>query len=157
MTREEARRAIEDLFADYAHTIDDDRLEEWPSFFTKDGTYTIIPRENYAKGQVVGIMNCASPGMMRDRVLAYRRANIYEPHWYRHVVSSIRIVDEAAGVYTVWSGYAVVRTMQEGEMSVFSAGKCVDKIVIEAGKARFKDRLVICDSSRIDTLMVLPV
>ncbi|MBM3485775.1 MAG: aromatic-ring-hydroxylating dioxygenase subunit beta [Alphaproteobacteria bacterium] len=157
MTREETRRAIEDLLADYAHAIDDDRLEEWPSFFTADGTYTIIPRENQAKGQVVGIMNCTSPGMMRDRVLAYRRANIYEPHWYRHLVSALRIVDETAGVYTVWSGYAVIRTMQEGDIAVFSSGKCIDRVVFEAGKARFKERLVICDSARIDTLIVLPI
>ena len=27
------RRQIENLVADYAHAIDDDRLEEWPEFF----------------------------------------------------------------------------------------------------------------------------
>ena len=32
--------------------------------------------------------------MLHDRVLALRRANIYEPHYYRHLVS---------GTHLVWS------------------------------------------------------
>lgn len=157
MTREEVRRAIEDLIADYAHAIDDDRLEAWPDFFTADGTYTLMPRESHAKGFAVGIMNCSSPGMMKDRVLAYRKANVYEPHSYRHLVSGFRVMGEANGVYTVHSSYAVVRTMQEGDMAVFSAGKCIDKVVFEDGTPKFKERLVLCDSNRIDTLIVMPV
>jgi anthranilate 1,2-dioxygenase small subunit len=157
MTRDDARRAIEDLIADYAHAIDDDRLEAWPDFFTADGTYTIMPRESHAKGYAVGIMNCTSPGMMKDRVLAYRKANVYEPHCYRHLLSAIRVMDEAGGVYTVHSGYAIVRTMQEGDMAVFSAGKCIDKVVFEGGRPKFKDRLIVCDSARIDTLIAIPI
>ena len=134
-----------------------DRLEEWPGFFTADGTYTIMPRESHARGFAVGIMNCTSPGMMRDRVLAYRKANVYEAHCYRHAVSAIRIVDETAGVYTVHAGYIVVRTMEEGEVAVFSTGKYIDKIVFEGTTPKFKERLVICDSARIDTLIVLPI
>ena len=31
-----ARILIDDFLADYAHTIDDGQLEDWPAFFTQD-------------------------------------------------------------------------------------------------------------------------
>lgn len=153
----EIRRAIEDLILDYARAIDDDRLEEWPGFFTADGRYTIMPCESHSKGYAVGIMNCVSPGMMQDRVLAYRKANVYEPHWYRHILSGARILSEQGGVYTVETPYVVVRTMQDGSQAVFSAGKYNDKIVFAGGVPKFKERLVLTDSARIDTLIVIPI
>ena len=152
-----AERAILDLINAYAHAIDDDRLEEWPGFFTADGRYTIMPCESHAKGYPVGIMNCVSPGMMKDRVLAARSANVYEPHWYRHLLSATRILSEEKGVYLVETAYTVIRTMQDGTMAVFSAGKYVDRIVFEGGVPRFAERLVLTDSNRIDTLIVIPI
>jgi anthranilate 1,2-dioxygenase small subunit len=152
-----AERAILDLIGAYAHAIDDDRLEEWPDFFTADGRYTIMPCDSHAKGYPVGIMNCESPGMMKDRVLAYRQANVYEPHWYRHLLSATRIVSVDSGIYRVETAYAVIRTMQDGTMSVFSAGKYVDRIVFEGAVPRFRERLVLTDSNRVDTLIVIPI
>ena len=157
MTRDEAERAINALIVAYCHAIDDDRMEEWPNFFTDGGRYTIIPHESHAKGYPVGIMNCESPGMMKDRVLAYRKANVFEPHRYRHLLGGTRIVSEESGIYTVETSYAVVRTMQDGTMSVFSAGKYRDKIVFERAIARFAERFVLTDSNRVDTLIVIPI
>ena len=154
----DVRQQIEDLIADYAHAIDDDRLEEWPEFFVEDCSYRIIDRLSHAKGRLVGIMECSSRGMLRDRILALREANIYEPHVYRHLLSGTRITGEAEdGVYTVHTSYAIIRTMQEGDMSVFSAGKYVDEIVFEGGSPKFRSRIVVCDSARIDTLIVIPI
>jgi anthranilate 1,2-dioxygenase small subunit len=157
MAIDEFRQRIEDFIHDYAHCIDDDRLEEWPEFFTESCRYQIIDRENHARGSVVGVMTCDSRGMLRDRVLALRDANIYEPHVYRHLISSIRIRGENDGVWSVQTSYAVIRTMQDGDISVFSSGKYLDKIVLEQDQLQFQERLVICDSIRIDTLIVIPI
>lgn len=151
------RRRIEELIHDYAHCIDDDRLEDWPGFFTDPCRYQIISREARAKKMPVGIMYCDSRGMLEDRILALRRANIYEPHCYRHLLSAIRIGREASGEVPVTTSYAVIRTMQEGDICVFSTGKYEDRIVFEAGTPRFRERIVICDSSRVDTLIVIPI
>jgi hypothetical protein len=35
------RLRIEALMADYVHSIDTNRLEEWPDFFTNDGAYRV--------------------------------------------------------------------------------------------------------------------
>ena len=153
----DTRRQIEDLIADYAHTIDDDRLEEWPDFFTDDCLYRIINRENHAKGMRVGVMDCSSKGMLQDRILALREANVYEPHCYRHIQSGTRITGVDGDVYQVETSFVVIRTMQEGDMSVFCAGKFVDEIVFEGGDPLFRKRVVVTDSNRIHTLIVIPI
>ena len=153
----DVRREIEDLIADYAHAIDDDRLEEWPDFFTDDCSYRIINRENHAKGRRVGIMDCSSKGMLRDRILALREANVYEPHFYRHLQSGTRITGMDGDAYVVETSFAIVRTMQEGDMSIFCAGKFVDEIVFDGDTPLFRKRLVVTDSNRIHTLIVIPI
>ena len=151
------RQRIEDFIFDCAHCIDDDRLEEWPSYFTVDCRYKIIDRESFGRAMPVGIMTCDSRGMLEDRVRALREANIYEPHYYRHLISGIRIRGVEGNAYSVQTSYAVIRTMQEGDISVFSSGKILDKIVIADDSLLFQERIVVCDSSRIDTLIVIPI
>lgn len=153
----DARQLISDLIVEYAHAIDDDRLESWADFFTDDCSYRIMNRENHEKGRAVGIMDCSSKGMLQDRILALREANVFEPHAYRHILSGTRIVDQAGDVFNVETSFLVVRIMQEGEMAVFCTGKYIDEIVVTGSTARFKSRLVVCDSNRIDTLIVIPI
>ena len=151
------RRSIEDFIVDYAHMIDDDRLEEWPDCFTDPCVYRIINRENHAGNRAIGVMECRSRGMLRDRIKALREANVYEPHVYRHLLSGTRILGCDGGVWRAETSYTVIRTMQEGDMSVFSAGKYVDEIVLDAGRPRFRSRIVVTDSARVHTLVVIPL
>ena len=153
----DARQLITDLINDYAHAIDDDRLESWAGFFTDDCSYRIINRENHDKGRVVGIMDCSSKGMLQDRILALREANVFEPHTYRHIVSGTRIVGQDGDVFSVETSFLVVRIMQEGDMAIFCTGKYIDEVAVTGGTARFRSRLVVCDSNRIDTLIVIPI
>ena len=44
------RDQVMDLQLRYAHAVDEDALEQWPGFFTEDGRYRVIPRENHARG-----------------------------------------------------------------------------------------------------------
>ena len=86
-----SRRAIEDLLARYVHAIDDDRLEEWPNFFTEHGRYRITTAENHQAGLPLCIVQADSQAMMRDRIAALRHANIYEAQgkpalWFSAVV-----------------------------------------------------------------------
>ena len=83
------RLRIDALFADYIHCIDEDRLEDWPEFFTKDARYHIITRENYDLNLPVALIYCDGRGMFEDRISALREANIFEPHVYCHMVSAV--------------------------------------------------------------------
>lgn len=151
------RARIEDFLGDYAHAIDDGRIEDWPGFFTADGFYQVITREGHEAGHPIGVMHCEGRGMMQDRVKAMRQANVFEPHVYCHVLGRPRIRETAPGVYAARTNMQVVRTMQDGDMDIFAAGKYLDAIVMEDGSPRLRDRRVVLDSRRIDILLVFPL
>jgi anthranilate 1,2-dioxygenase small subunit len=145
------------LYADYARAIDDDRLEEWPEFFAAECLYRITSADNHRRGLPVGLVHADSKGMLRDRVTALREANIYERQTYRHLVGLPAIHGEAAGTVRAEAPFLVVRTMRDGTMVLFAAGRYLDVLVEEEGALRFRERIVVCDSSRFDTLLAIPL
>ena len=70
---------ITGLVYDYAHCIDDDRLEEWPDFFVEDCCYKIVPRENTDQGLSLPILYFDNKDMLRDRVLVLREGPRLQP------------------------------------------------------------------------------
>ena len=151
------RLRIDALVANYIHCIDEDRLEDWPNFFSNDARYHVITRENYDLGLPVALIYCDGRGMFEDRISALREANIFEPHVYCHMVSALKIIDASEAETRTQSNFSVTRTMPEGEMMTFLCGKVLDTIVEVDGELKFKERKVILDSRRIDTLLVIPV
>jgi anthranilate 1,2-dioxygenase small subunit len=151
------RLRIESLMADYVHCIDGDRLEEWPAFFVEAGCYRVTTRENHELGLPINVLYCSGQGMLRDRISALRSANIYEPQVYCHLVGSIKLIESAAGEHRTLANFTVTRTMADGAMSLFACGRYVDRIVEDAGVLRFRERLVVLDSRRIDTLLAIPL
>jgi anthranilate 1,2-dioxygenase small subunit len=149
---------VERLTADYIGCIDDDALERWPAFFTEDGLYRIVSRDNYTRDLPASFFYCRGRGMMHDRVAALRRANIYEPHVYRHLVAGTRLIrEEPEGGWRFHTNVQVIRTMHTGEMMVFVVGFFDDVLVEREGMLRFQEKTVVCDTSRIDTLLVIPI
>jgi len=151
------RLRVDALYAEYAQTIDDDRLEEWPALFVENGKYRVTTRENHGRGLALAIMYCDGRGMMSDRISALRLANIYEPHVYCHLTSCVRVVESTAAEIKAQANFAVIRTMQEGEQTIFACGRTFDRIVEAGGRLLFKDRLVVLDSRQVDTLLVIPL
>lgn len=157
----EARFAVEDLLHAYVECLDHDRLEDWPDFFVDDCVYQIIPYENDAQNLPVSLIYCDSRGMLQDRVTAYRQANYYAPHRYRHVVSSVRILGEENDVIAARANYVVLQThldpVDYGSTEVYSAGEYRDKVIVTDGGARFKEKIVVVDTSRISSLLATPL
>jgi anthranilate 1,2-dioxygenase small subunit len=151
------RLEIEQLYTAYAHCLDDDRLEEWPEFFTEDCTYRVTSAENYEAGLPLGIIYATSKNMLVDRVMALRRANIYEPQRYRHLVASIRIGKAERDAIEAVANFLVVRTMQDGAMTLFAAGRYIDRVVRTATGWKFAEKQVVLDSRQIDTLLAVPL
>jgi 3-phenylpropionate/cinnamic acid dioxygenase small subunit len=145
------------LYADYARAIDDDRLEDWPEFFAEECLYQITSADNRHRGLPVCVVHADSKGMLRDRVRALREANIYERQTYRHLVGLPAIHGEVDGAVRAEAPFIVVRTMRDGTMAVFAAGRYLDVLVEEEGALRFRERIVVCDSSRFDTLLAIPL
>ena len=154
------RWELEQLFTDYVHCLDADELERWPDFFTEDCFYRITSAENYDAGLPLGLIYATSRDMLKDRVSALREANVYEPQRYRHLVSSIRIIgDGMQGPEQVdlEANFLVIRTMQDGEMAIFGAGRYVDRVRRDAGTWKFASKTVVLDSRQVDTLLAIPI
>jgi 3-phenylpropionate/cinnamic acid dioxygenase small subunit len=145
------------LNAAYAACIDDDRLEDWPEFFVDGCLYKITSAENLRDGNEAGIVYADSRAMLADRVLALRRANIYERQTYRHIVGMPLITGSPENDTAVETPFLVVRTMRHGRMDLFATGRYRDRLHDEAGVLRFAERVVICDSSHFDTLVAIPL
>jgi 3-phenylpropionate/cinnamic acid dioxygenase small subunit len=147
---------VEGLHARYAHALDDDRLEDWPDFFTETGVYRIATAENEARGLPLPVLYCDSRAMLRDRVQSLRHANVYEPQRYRHMVSSV-IVEKLDDKHAKSvANFLVIRIMQGGETSIFASGVYRDRILLTP-EPKYEERLVVCDSRRFDTLLAIPL
>jgi len=42
-------------------------------------------------------------------------------------------------------------------MDLFATGRYLDLLVDHGGALRFRERIVVCDSSRFDTLLAIPL
>jgi len=151
------RFAIENLIYDSARLIDEGELEAWSELFTDDCRYCITTRDNFDQGLPVSLIDCDSHGMLRDRIVSLRQANIYNPHWDRHLIGNVRILNEVNGIYDVHSSYTVYQTTLEGESSIYSVGKYLDKIAVSDGEAKFTERIVVADTWSIPNLLATPL
>jgi 3-phenylpropionate/cinnamic acid dioxygenase small subunit len=145
------------LNADYARALDDDRLEAWPGFFAEPCLYLITTADNHRHGYSAGLVYADSQGMLHDRVSALREANIYERHAYRHLIGLPAVLGESDGVVRAETPFLVVRIMRDGRMDIFATGRYLDALVDEGVGLRFRERLVVCDGNRFDTLLAIPL
>jgi hypothetical protein len=57
-----------------------------------------------------------------------------------------------------WSKrHAVYQTDQEGETRLFATGLYRDRIVVEAGGLKFRDKLVLLDTFAVPSLLATPL
>ena len=147
--------AVERLHAQYAHALDADQLEDWPSFFTENGRYRIATAENEERGLPLPVLSAEGRGMMRDRIQSLRHANIYEPQRYRHLVSAVVVEKISEREAKSTANFVVLRVMQDGDTIIFASGRYVDRIALP--EMKYHERVVICDSRRFDTLLAIPL
>ncbi|MGP4014767.1 aromatic-ring-hydroxylating dioxygenase subunit beta [Saccharopolyspora sp. 5N708] len=143
--------------ARYVRCIDDGALEDWPDFFTEDCRYRVTTADNYRRNLPAGLIWADSRGMLLDRVSALREANIYEPHSYRHMLGQPAVVAESGDDVESETSFLVLRITGHGPTDIFASGRYVDRYRIDDGEALLRERVVVCDSSEIDTLLALPL
>jgi anthranilate 1,2-dioxygenase small subunit len=148
---------LSDLMEDYARAIDRDELERWPGFFEEKCVYKVTSQDNVAAGYPFGLIYADSRGMLLDRVKSLREANIYEGQRYRHVLGRPFIAEVEGGMVKAETSFIVVRTMRDGETALFASGSYQDTLRVDGERASIVERIVVCDSSRIDTLLALPL
>jgi anthranilate 1,2-dioxygenase small subunit len=149
---------VQELQARYIQALDDDRLEDWPNFFTDTCRYVVTTADNLAQGMPLGMIYATSRAMLRDRVRSLRDANVYEAQRYRHMIAPPVIAPGEGGVVRAETSFMVVRIMHTGETMMFVTGRYDDRIVLEGPAApRFVEKTVVLDSRVIDTLLAIPI
>jgi anthranilate 1,2-dioxygenase small subunit/terephthalate 1,2-dioxygenase oxygenase component beta subunit len=145
------------LNAAYGAAIDQDRLEVWPDFFTDDCLYKITSADNHKAGMQAGIVYADSQAMLRDRITALRTANIYERQAYRHIIGLPLVVADADGLIEAETPFIVARITRNARTDLFATGVYRDRVLDSGGTLRFRQRIVVCDSSHFDTLLAIPL
>jgi 3-phenylpropionate/cinnamic acid dioxygenase small subunit len=157
MAEAETLLRLASLNTAYARAIDNDRLEDWPGFFLERCLYRITSADNHRRGHAAGIVHADSRAMLADRIAALRNANIYERQCYRHIIGMPSILGADGDMISAETSFVVVRTLRDGRMDLFVAGAYLDRVHDEGGRLRFAERVVVCDSSRFDTLVAIPL
>ena len=153
----DAFRLISRAQGEYARCIDDGRMEDWPGFFEEDCHYRITTAANHGEGLQAGVIWADNRRMLSDRVSALLEANIYEAHTYRHILGQPAILEESDEGARSETGFLVVRVMRDGSSDIFATGRYLDRYRFHGDRARLAERVVVCDSSTIDTLLALPL
>jgi 3-phenylpropionate/cinnamic acid dioxygenase small subunit len=151
------RFALYDLFAAYGALIDAAEFDAWLALFAATCTYHIVPRENYERGLPAGLVYCDSRAMLEDRIRALREANKYNIHTDRHLIGLPHLTGEEGDATLVETSFAVYQTDQEGETRLFATGLYRDRIVVEAGRLKFRDKLVLLDTFAVPSLLATPL
>ncbi|ABG99222.1 aromatic-ring-hydroxylating dioxygenase subunit beta [Rhodococcus opacus] len=143
--------------ADYSRCIDEGPLEQWPDFFVENCMYRITTAQNYSEGLPAGLVWANTRRMLVDRVSALREANIYEQHTYRHILGQPSVLEENGDGIHAETSFLVVRVMRDGQSDIFASGRYVDRYVDVDDQLKIAERVVVCDSTNIDTLLALPL
>jgi 3-phenylpropionate/cinnamic acid dioxygenase small subunit len=151
------RLELEELYSAYSACLDEERFEEWPDFFVDPCLYKIVPRENFERGLPLATWLCESKGYLVDRVVAIRRTAVYAPRYVRRMVSGIRVLSIRDGAIEVRANYLALETLQDELTRMLNTGQYRDRLVVEQGRLKFKEKLCIYDSLLIPNSLVCPL
>jgi anthranilate 1,2-dioxygenase small subunit len=141
----------------YVRCIDNGALEAWPDFFEENCIYKITTADNFAQGLEAGVIFANSRGMLIDRVASLREANVYERHVYRHFLGQPWILSQDGAEVRSETSFFVTRIMRDGTTDIYATGRYMDVYRLNGGAPKLRERIVVCDSSRFDTLLALPL
>lgn len=152
------KEVYEDLNVRYCAAIDEDDLEAWPSLFSAEGRYQINTRDNQRRQRPIGMFYCDSRRMMEDRVAAIRKVLTIDPHALRHLVGLPQIRNIEDNQFHGSVSFAVFRTLRRTEdLIAYATGSYQDRIELRDGQWVFLSRLVLLDSSKLETGVVIPI
>jgi salicylate 5-hydroxylase small subunit len=150
-------RALQDLYSDYAHTLDAGDFERWPDFFTDPCVYRLQSRENHDRGLPLATLSFESRGMLIDRVFGVTQTIYHDPYYQRHVVAAPRVLALGDDGIRSQANYVVLRTKRDAMPDVLSTGRYLDHVVHTAEGLRFAERLVIFDNDLIPNSLIAPI
>ena len=157
MSATDVRHEIRDLYDEVADLLDDDRVEELPGHFVDDCVYRITTRENHDRGLPGGFMYCDGVAMLRDRILAIRETQVYEPRSWRHFISGVRVLAIEGELIRARGNFLVTEAFSDADPTLFIVGRYEDVLVRRDGRLLFKQRLAVCDNHHVRRSLIMPI
>ena len=144
--------AINRLMADYAHHLDQRRLNEWVEFFTDDASYEVIPKENVDQGLPAALILCEDRDALKDRLDSLNGIIKYNIHTSRHILSTSRIEREDEDGVFVQTNFSVYQTCQEGVTRLFCCGSYEDQVVFVNDQAAGRCAHIVIQRDDFDVI-----
>lgn len=151
------RHELRDFYEEIADLLDDDRIEDFPGHFTDDCLYKVTSRENFSEGLAAGMMFCDGIGMLRDRVLALRETQVYEPRMWRHFISGVKVLAVNGDTVRTRTNFLVTESMSDANPAVFLVGQYLDVVVRRGDRWLFRERVAVCDNHHVRRSLIVPV
>lgn len=148
---------IRDLYDEVADLLDRDEVERLPGYFTEDCLYQVISRENHDQGLPQATIFCDGVRMLRDRVLALRETQVYEPRHWRHFISGVRVTGTDGDEIRAQANVLVTEAMSDEEPTVLLVGQYRDRLVRRGDVLQFRERSVVYDNYRVVRSLIVPV
>jgi 3-phenylpropionate/cinnamic acid dioxygenase small subunit len=82
---------------------------------------------------------------------------VYAPRYMRRMVSGLRVLGWKESVLEVRANYVALETLQDEFTRVFNTGQYRDKLVVEDGRLKFKEKLCIFDSLLVPNSLIYPL
>jgi anthranilate 1,2-dioxygenase small subunit len=153
---QELRWLVEEFHFEYAAVLDRCDIERWPDFFTQDGVYRLIARDNADANLPLSLMSCDGMGMLKDRAYAIAHTEMFAPRYIKHLISNIRVTHYDARTITADANYIVLETLIDEPTQILQAGSYHDVFLIEGEKLLIKERRCIYDTVLVPTCVVFP-
>jgi salicylate 5-hydroxylase small subunit len=153
----ELRFAVSDLYASYTACLNGGRFDDWPEFFTDDGWYRIVARENYDRGLPLSVVSLKGKPMMQDRVYGITSTIFHAPYYQRHVVSLPVLSVSDDSTIQASTNYAVFRTKRDMDADIYNIGQYLDEIVSTEGGLKFRKKFCVYDNDIIPNSLIYPV
>lgn len=148
--------AVIAFYANYTEVLDDERLQEWPNFFTDDCIYQIIPRENYDNHLQLCTVQADGKNMLLDRVQGILRTQRFGPRRCRRFYSGLKISRIEGNVIDVRQNVLVVQTLTDEPSKILLCGASYDQLESN-GELHIRQRIVVSDTDTIDNALIFPV
>jgi len=153
----ELRWLVEEFNYEYAAVLDRCEIERWPEFFTEDGVYRLIARDNADSNLPLSLMSCEGMGMLKDRAYAIAHTEMFAPRYIQHFISNIRVRGFQEPYITAEANYLVLETLIDEPTRILQSGKYRDVFLMRGESLLIKERRCIYDTVLIPNCVVYPV
>jgi anthranilate 1,2-dioxygenase small subunit len=150
------RWQIEEFNCSYTETLDRGDIEAWPAFFTEDGVYRLMARDNAEACLPLSLISCDGMGMLKDRAYAIAHTEMFAPRYISHHVSQIRVTQVDGEIVTAQASYMILETLTDEPTRILQSGRYFDKFLVRGDEVLLKERCCIYDTVLVPVCIVYP-